>query len=109
MQAISSALFFIVPVFSVFLLFVKLSAHHASQPECRDRSSRLAFPSYLAFSFFGILSIISGSLGLVAYTLERRGIRHVNLDAGEQVVVALIKFGRTWKTPLVAPSYTDTM
>src|ERR1700683_1321152 len=96
MQAIPSVLFFIIPVFSVILLYIRLSARYASRSfpaESRDRSSRPVL-SYIAFLSFGILSVISGSLGLAECIFESRGNRHSSLDAGEHVVVALIKFER---------------
>jgi hypothetical protein len=48
--------------------------------------------SYFAFFSLGILSIIAGSLGLAACTLDRLGTCHSSLEVGERVVVALIKY-----------------
>jgi uncharacterized membrane protein YkvI len=96
MQAIPPALFFIVPVFSVILLYIRLSAQFAafrsSKPESGDTVSR-PLVAYFAYVSFGILSVIAGSLGIAASTLEHSGTRYANLDAGGRIVVALIKYG----------------
>jgi hypothetical protein len=96
MQAIPSGLFFIVPVFSVILLYIRLSARFAafrsSKPESGDTVSR-PLVAYFAYVSFGILSVIAGSLGIAASTLEHSGTRYANLDAGGRIVVALIKYG----------------
>jgi hypothetical protein len=96
MQAIPPALFFVVPVFSVILLYIRLSAQSAasrsSKPESCDAVSR-PLVAYFAHVSFSILSVIAGSLGMAASTLEHPGARYVSLDAGEHIVVALIKYG----------------
>jgi uncharacterized membrane protein YkvI len=99
MQAIPSTLFFIVPIISVILLCVRLSAQYASKSlhsDSRDRSPRPLL-AYFAFCSFGVLSAVAGSLGLAAYTLERHQSDHSSLETGQRVVVALIKYECKYK------------
>ena len=96
MQAIPPALFFVVPVFSVILLYIRLSPQStaSTKPESCDTLSRPLIACF-AYVSFGILSVIAGSLGIAASTLsEHPGVRYVNLEAGGHIVVALIKYGR---------------
>jgi hypothetical protein len=94
MQAIPSTLFFIIPVFSLILLCIRLSAQQqpkSSSSEPRDRFPRPLL-SYFAFFSFGVLSAFVGSLGLAAFTLESRGMSHSSLESGKRVIITLIKY-----------------
>jgi len=94
MQVIPPTLFFAVPVFSMILLYIRVSTQftpRSSNPESRDKFSR-PLVSYFAFLSFGVFTVIAGSLGLAACILKSRGAGYTSLDAGEHVIVALIKY-----------------
>lgn len=100
-QAIPASLFFVVPVFSVFLLYVRFSSsaesnRHEDQCGCGNDATARSFLllSYFAVLSFVALSIMGGSLGCAAVALESRGLHQPGLDTAQRVVIVLIHFNR---------------